>query len=221
MPDRTDLDSCTRFADLAEAFVDGELEGTDDAFARTHAAACPACAAELARARELAAALRRLPEQRCPPRVTAAVLARAAAEDEAARARREELETPQAPTLGRRWLPGGGRAAGQRRRRWAWQTGLAAAAVVALTVATALLVPRAPSPAGLQGDSATRPLGAPAAAMTPAEAARAEDQVKLAFAYIGRVGRQAGDRVTDEVIDNVIAPARRAFGPPEPGTTPH
>lgn len=48
--------------------------------------------------------------------------------------------------------------------------------------------------------------------MSAAELAEAEREVKLAFAYIGRVGRQAGDRMTAEVLDQVVQPTRRALG---------
>lgn len=184
--------TCSQFQELVESFVDGESAAAEADFVRVHAAACATCREELARARELVRELRRLPPLSCPPRVTAAVLARAAA---------EVGEGGPAPAAARR-IPhrfGGG----WRRLSAApaWGPALAAAAAAAF-LSAALLIPR--------------PATSPTPAMTAAELAEAQQEIKLAFAYIGRVGRQAGGRVADEMVDQVLAPTRQAFGlPPE------
>lgn len=184
--------TCSRFQELIERFVDGELTAAEADFVRAHAAACPACREELARAREVVRELRRLPPLSCPPQVTAAVLARAAAE-----AGEERPAAPRSHQTSRR---GGGwwrRLSAAPAWRPLWGPALAAAAAAAF-LASALLLPHpAPSPAGT---------------MSAAELAETEQEIKLAFAYIGRVGRQAGDRVSDEMVDQVLTPTRRAMG---------
>jgi anti-sigma factor RsiW len=186
---------CERALARLDAWADGELGPAALAGLERHAAACPACAEELELARELARELPRLPRHNCPPAVCRAVLATAAAEARArVREARGQGSRPVRPA--RRWLswPPGSRA-----RRLSLRPILAGALVAVLAAGGALLWPRRPAPA--------RP--------SASELARAELELKLAFAYLGRVGREAGVRVRDEMVANVLAPTERALGAPD------
>jgi Putative zinc-finger len=71
-----------RWAELADAFADGELAPGDGARFEAHAAACEACAASLKAGRALKAAIAGLPEVQAPRsfRLTAAMVAASAPE---------------------------------------------------------------------------------------------------------------------------------------------
>lgn len=116
--------SCDRASGLVEACVDGDLPPAERALIADHAAACPACAEQIALAERIRAQLRRLPRQDAPPRVIASIKARARTERPAA-------------AVDPRW----------RRPLWA----ALAAAVLLVAVAVSLLTPdrHAPSDAEL------------------------------------------------------------------------
>lgn len=91
-----ETETCRRFRAAVELLADGEpMPGAAEL--QRHADACTACREELERARELARELRRLPAEICPPRVTAAVLARAAAAARPVPARPVPAPTPAPP----------------------------------------------------------------------------------------------------------------------------
>lgn len=184
-PEPRDPERCAEVRGLLEAYVDGELAPDDGQRLRRHAAGCPDCAGELARAAEVKTGLTLLPRLRCPPRVSRAVLRQAAAEVAAARRRRfaARLRALAAP---------------------AWRPALAAA-LLAAVLAGALYFAPGPGPG--------RPAGVE---MSPRELARTEAEVKLAFAYLSRIGLEAGDTMRREMVDNVILPTRRALYGLEP-----
>ena len=217
---------CDQVQTLLDAWPDGETSPAELAAVERHAGACPACAEEVELARRLARDLKGLPPIPCPPAVTQAVLARAEAEAREASHRRPLpggrplLEDPARARRLRRLLgrwnsPAGPGEVEARSRRSAretirlrlWPTGIGglrswlrpalAGAFVAALAAGALLLTHRPAP--------PRP--------SPAEVAQAELEIKLAFAYLGRVGREAGMRVRDEVVAGVILPTRRALVP--------
>lgn len=194
-PTTTTPTSCTWVAERIEAYLDDDLGAGEGARLEAHSAACPRCTEELEGARTALAALRRLPALTCPPAVTAAVMRQA--EREAA-ARNSGGPIPwwrrAAERLRRaagKWLPRAGTPA--------WRPALATALALAV-VAGALLLPR------------LTPEPQVAAGMTAEELARTELEVKLAFAYITQMGRRAGGTVSEEVVENVILPARSALG---------
>lgn len=192
--------ACREVQALLDAWPDGELSPAELALLERHAADCPTCGDDLEAARKLAETFRALPALTCPPAVTGAVLGEA--EAEARRADGRRTETGGAGAAGRRWpwrLFGVHPPARRHGSRPVWSRPVwsrpvwAAALVAALAAAGALLLP-------------SRPVPAPSAQ----EVARAEVEMKLAFAYLSRVGRDAGVRVRDEVVASVIAPTRRA-----------
>jgi anti-sigma factor RsiW len=205
--------SCEEVLALLDAWPDGELSAEEAGRIERHAALCPACAEEVALARRLSEELRGLPPLVCPPEVTRRVLAvaaaqaRASGEDAAAAA----ATSPSGGAPGRslwsllfgrlthRGAPPGTGSAPRRPPsdlRGSWlRPALAGALVATLTGAGALVLTRRP----------------PEPRPSAEELARAEIEIKLAFAYLGRVGREAGVRVRDEVMANVIAPTQRAI----------
>lgn len=70
---------CCAAEPLLEAYVDGELAGSERAALETHLERCPGCAEELELARRIGSELRSLPRMACPPAVTRAVFEHAAA----------------------------------------------------------------------------------------------------------------------------------------------
>ncbi len=197
---------CDRVTDLIDAWPDGELSSAERTLLDRHTTACPACAADLALAQDLAQSFSRWSRPSCPPQVAATV--RAQAETEAAphpiplpaHAGRGRHHTPPTPRTRSSWRAVGSPARGERFRgllRPAVAAGLAAS-----LAAASLVVVLAPEP---------RPR------VSAEEVARAEAELKLTFAYLGRLGGEAGTRVRDEVIENVIHPVRRGLAPPAAG----
>lgn len=79
----------------------------------------------------------------------------------------------------------------------AWKPALAATLLAAVLATALFFVPGSGRRAGLD--------------MSPQEVARTEAEVKLAFAYLSRIGLEAGDTVRREMVNNVILPTRRAL----------
>jgi anti-sigma factor (TIGR02949 family) len=75
---------CQRIGARIESYLDGDLDRALSAALESHAAGCPACASELALARQVRAALRSLPRLEAPAPAVHAVLARV--RDESGRA---------------------------------------------------------------------------------------------------------------------------------------
>ncbi len=191
--------ACEQIAALIDAWADGELSAQEQALLDQHTAECPACAADLALAQDLAQGFARLPRPACPPRIVAAVLAQAAA------------EPPHSSPLPARAGRGGRNSAahakglparagwwGRRGEGWRGALRPALAAGLAASLAAASLLVFSPG---------REPR------VSPEEVARAEAQVKLTFAYLGRMGSATGTLVRDEVIENVVNPTRRVLAP--------
>jgi hypothetical protein len=70
---------CSEFETLLEPYLDGELAGGPLGTLEAHLEACESCSRDLALARQIRTELRELPRPSCPPAVTRAVLAHAAA----------------------------------------------------------------------------------------------------------------------------------------------
>lgn len=174
--------ACERARSLIDRLADQDLGASELAELDAHVLSCRACAADLELAEEIAGALRHLPRPLCPPGVAERVLGLAAAEVAA--------RPPAEPSF---W---------QRLR-----TGLLASFRLeglgppVLAGALALLLA-----AGL---TLHRTLERPS--YSPEEVARAEQELKVALAYLGRVGSTAGEVVKKQVVTSVIAPTRRAF----------
>jgi anti-sigma factor RsiW len=204
---------------LLEPFIDGELAAAQRQAVERHLAGCAGCAASLAEARELAGALRALPELACPPAVTAAVLAHARADVASAggagAGNRRMAGAATLPFPGpRRTAPRAEQSARTLPPPSATFRGWRAAAAAALLVAagaSALLLVEGNGLRNSPASSTAASAGQPAPPLTPEELARAEIEVKLALAYLTEVGRDAGTTVRDEMVDNVFAPTHRAL----------
>lgn len=178
-----------------EALVDGELEGTQEASLRQHLASCAPCREAHAEAVQLALRLRELPELACPPEVSQAVLAQAAAEQGAAQAGEPATvrafpaptaaRSPAVPATFNRWLPA-----------------LAIAAMIVTTIGGAFFFYPRSTPSASTSETVE---------LTPQEVAEAEIELKLALAYLAEVGRNAGIAVRDEMVQNIFAPTHKAL----------
>lgn len=161
-----------------------ELTTAERGLVEEHARACSDCADALELTRAMAASFRRQPRPECPPQIAARAL-ELASREWAARDR-----APSRPTAHRSswmgWL------------RVAWQPALAAG-----LLAVVALLPAALSRSELSTGRAAGP--------SAAEIARAEKDLKLALAYFGRVTETAETTLRREMVDNVIAPTRRAW----------
>jgi anti-sigma factor (TIGR02949 family) len=71
-----------------DAFVDGDVQAEEEARLTRHLGTCDSCKAMLDEARDIRAQLNALPQEECPERVLAAVLARIEKEEGAKRPRR-------------------------------------------------------------------------------------------------------------------------------------
>lgn len=183
-------DGCDATLDLLEAYVDaadddGSLTAEEARRVERHLARCASCRGELALARRLRGELRALPQLACPPRLSEAVL------------RRSRVG------FGRWWRD---RVAGPALRRPArslWRP-VAAAVGVALVVLGG---------AWLLAPFARRE--APAPTYSQAELRRAEQEARLAFAYVGAASRRAGLDLRDGVLaPYLVAPVARAAASP-------
>lgn len=165
--------------DPVEAYLDGDLDLPSRRRFEARLADDPELAAELDLARRVRSGLRALPRHRCPEGVSRAAL-------EAIEAGTESWET---------------------RRSIDWRGALAAAALLAVTLlagASFFDVPRfaPPSPPsttlaeGSRGAEESR-----GAEPTPAEIARAKEEVELAFAYLGELGRTASAGMREIAVE--------------------
>ena len=181
---------CTDAVDQIEAYLDGELAPIDRRQLENHLGECSGCARELALARRVTRCLRGLPLLECPDDVIDAV------SEELAREAAPPIEA--APS----WWPGSRSRATALRSHW--RPGLAiAAALVALAV-------------GLGGVFRLDRLGfLPGAepVYNAAQLTQAEEEARLALAYLGALTNRARTTLRDDVIvDRVVAPPLRALG---------
>ncbi len=180
--------ACERVHQHLEALVDGELAQPVEAAMRRHLATCAPCTAAHAEAIQIALSLRSLPELACPPQVTRAVLAQAAAEHAQRPARAQETESAtvhEFPT----------------HQPVRWRPALAAALIAAAVGSALFFYPRSVPPT--QSTETVR--------LSAREIAEAEIELKLTLAYIAEVGREAGLTVRDEMVENIFAPTHRAL----------
>jgi anti-sigma factor RsiW len=182
--------------DVLDEYLDGELVATEAARVRRHvegeAAAggdegCALCRRELRRAELLRAALRALPEERCPDAVVE-------------RVRELALEESTGPS---KVLPWRGSAAA----RWLRLGGLAAAAAALLWLGVRSSGTPAPRAVAVQAQHE----------YSAEELARAEEELRLALGYVAAIGRRSGVALRDEVlVGEVLEPSadalERAFG---------
>ena len=195
--------------DLLEAYVDGELNGEDRRFVEQSLATTPGLAAELALARRVQSGLRTMPKQRCPEAVSRRVLNQIASETREASSITDEPKRPPrsaVSTLGG-WVTDW-RAAfaafGQRPARLAAGLALIAIAWISHHTLVGLSGMSPSTPAltvadshGLNAERDIIPSPSDGLVDTPSaqEVARAEQEVKLALAYLGKLGRTAGKSV--------------------------
>lgn len=177
--------SCIEIDALLEPYLDDVLDPGDRARVERHLDHCGACAAQLQLARDVRRGLRTLARARCPERISAAAIGHARRTASTA----STVVRPPKPTpLGRWRLPVG---------RHAWQP------MVALAAATALAI-------GLSWQPKLSI--APTVDPIDSEVAQAEADIKLALAYLGRMGEQTGTIVRDNVFaERVASPVVRSI----------
>ncbi|MEM9595594.1 MAG: hypothetical protein AAGD06_15085 [Acidobacteriota bacterium] len=178
--------------DLLEAYLDGDLEGEAAREFEARLRIDRDLAEELELARAVQSGLRALPRQSCPAPVTRAVLAQTV-----------DAPVPFWRSLPKRLLAPAPLAA----------AAFAAAATLALTVSLRMPL-STPTPAALDVPAlGTAAVQGPADQPTAEDIAQAEEDVKLALAYLGQLGRKAGDSVRRDLIEErLVAPVRRTFG---------
>jgi hypothetical protein len=188
-----DVASCDDVLDRLELYLDtlDDTDGADEglpgladeerAAVETHLTRCPACVQELGRARRVRDELRALPEL---PFVSETP------------ERREEAAGAPVRTGTPAWVPSG---------PWLrWAVPLAAAAVLALAIFTAL-PDRTPAPAPEAPATAAR-----TAEVSPEELARAELEARYALARLAQATRRARREIRDDVLArHVLAPVQR------------
>lgn len=195
---------CAALAEALDPYLDGELSPAETAAVEAHAAACPACAAELVLAGRTLAALRATPAEACPNSVFAAALARI------------EALPPVAPITLRRAPDRAPRSAPVRVARVRWAV---AAVLVLAPVAVLLLRPAPPSPAPAaplaehgERPTAATPAASPPALAEPAPVAVARPPAPRPVASLAPA--LAADRPPDALATDALpsdtAAARRA-----------
>ncbi len=217
--------------DLLEAYVDDELSGEDRRFVERSLATAPGLAAELALARRIQAGLRSMPKQSCPESVSRRVSDQVLGKLEAPRApgAGPPKNKPHHPTrLGNGPFGGssdgwtaGWRAAFVALGRHPARLAAGLALIATAWISHSALVdvhPISPPSALSRSDhlatsaaheTASSPSESPDQAPSAQEVARAEQEVKLALAYLGKLGRTAGKSVVQITGES----AARAKGP--------
>ena len=186
MTQRALLD-CTDALDQLEPFLDGELSAVTVRRLEQHLEACDRCASELAWARRVRLELRALGPVECPPSVVESVLEATAADTP------DELSSERAPVI-QLSSARAGRDPTQRKRGWL----LALAATILALIGSAVVLDRFER--------------APQPEFDAAQLAQAEEEARLALAYLGAVTRRAGLSLRDDVIrPKVIEPPRQAL----------
>lgn len=174
-------DACLAVDALLEPYVDGDLDGATCRRVDRHLAVCNACADQLHLARRVRTTLRALPLHVCPETVASAPPA----------GRLERIRTVLAS-----WS--------------AWSSPPVWAATAAVAVIAAAFgigyLERPPSlltPSLI--DSAAAPGTARLGGETELQVAQAEAEVKLALAYLGRIGARTGNIVAQDVLEARVA----------------
>ncbi|MEZ4389164.1 MAG: zf-HC2 domain-containing protein [Candidatus Krumholzibacteriia bacterium] len=156
---------CNHIESLFTEYVSDELTPLERAIVDDHLAACAACRAELALAREVADGLASLPDVACPDRVARDILA--AVDAEAA-----------------------GRLAPGRRGHAAWWRTAGLAGTLAAAVLLAVVLPRrAPAPAPVAHDPRPDTL-----LTSPAQVAAARQELLWTLAYTAEVIERSEQR---------------------------
>ena len=191
--------------ELLEAYLDDELSPEEHLQVSRHLEQDPEAAAKLAMARRIQQGLRSLPKQTCPKPLTERVIAYAESDEEA---RRNAWTVKFQERWRRVWRPLADLGSGP-----AWLGGAVAAALtLVMAVAVHQQGPNSWShPASWTSDSvahstslSTTPettvdpspgIDSLPEGLSPQEVAAAEQEVKLALAYLGKLGRTAGGSV--------------------------
>lgn len=182
--------SCRWTDERIEAWLDGDLAADEARRVAAHLADCAACAAALAAATAVRDGLRGLPSLDAPAALVERVKAGARERADGGAAVRGPWRLPSRPRL------------------------VAELTLLAATLALALgltLRPGTGTPAAGGGVEARRPVAASPAAVLAA--ARAEREVRVALALVGRYTRRAGDQVRRELArDDVAGRTLRGLG---------
>ncbi len=221
-PARGTSDDCMRIDELLEAFVDDELSAAERSLVDVHLATCAHCASQLSLAQRVRGSLRELPAQAFPPSLLPTDVKTDAGDVRARRGERSREDTRRSVVSLRGWRPwrskrhAGGSPNGRRGGRLsgkpsgkpsgsppAWAATAIAAGLVAVLAAGLFLRPATPVPSH--------------------DVAQAEAEVKLALAYLGRIGERTGSIVAQDVLEErVAAPIARSVQrvlKPTAGTT--
>lgn len=179
---------CFDVEPLLEAYLDDGLlsetmssSSSERSDLELHLASCASCSEDLALARRIQNELRDMPSLSCPPVVTRAVLAHAEAHP--------PLRVLRLQQLWQRLWTG----------RNVWQPAFALLVVAAL----GLGIWRAANP--------PMPTGGLNQGYTEEEIAQAEEELKLALAYLGNIGDRARVHIGVEVGQRVVDPLTRSI----------
>lgn len=172
---------CCDVEERIEAWLDGELAPQESGSLARHLAECPACAASVAWAEAVRDGLRRLPRFEAPPALLAEIKAVARTAGSA---------------------DGGKAVRGRRGRRI--ERPAAALGLLAATLALALGLAYRVGPSAPHGERRVARVERPAQPATAAEVERAEREVRLALALVGRYTRRAGAEVQRKLADAAV-----------------
>lgn len=177
-------DACLAVDTLLEPFADGDLDRASARRVERHVAECADCAEQLRLAERVRTSLRALPQLTCPAHIV--------------------FEAPPERWT-ERWASRlTGRSGGRSWSLWASPPVWAATAAVAL-ISLSLGIGYLERPlnrTAIGGPGAMHPGTVPA---VDPEVVRAEAEVKLALAYLGRIGARTGDIVAEDVLESRVA----------------
>ena len=212
--------------DLLEAYVDGELNEEDSRFLEHHLATNSELADELALTRRVQLGLRALPKQRCPEAVSQRVWSQTL-DPEPADVPSRHPNTGRRPSLLDQWASAWRAAFAaleQRPARLVAGFALVAIALVSHHAWVDLFDLSAPGPVVsshpgpgtpnvVHSISEIEPSNPDGSAPSAQEVARAEQEVKLALAYLGKLGRTAGKSVVQITADSAGRSSARGKNP--------
>ena len=205
--DIRDAVPCERVDEWLEPYIDGELDPWKERLVEKHIQACAECAAEAGLARRVRSGLRGLPSQTCPDRVVDTVLQETGLQKTGLQKAPQQKAPPAAPVSIRSLRP----------VHW-WRPALALAAMLFLAVSLPRLVdtlstdphPAPSAPSNSLPELAATPSLTPE--LPPDEVARAEAEVKLALAYLGRFTAETRHTVGYDVLGKkVVLPMSRSL----------
>jgi anti-sigma factor RsiW len=187
-----------------ESYVDGELGEVTRQRLRTHVASCRDCNAQVIMAERIRHGIDRLPLPSCPERVSDAVFAQIALPSKS----QEGLKGWLSHALARAASIFGVNSSGS----YGLRPALALLAVLALGAAFWLGSGREPAPAVASHD--TELIANHEVVASDEEVRQAEEEIKIALAYLGKISQKAGDSVTQGVLGHrALAPIARALAP--------